>query len=86
MRSASATSDDLPATTRRASANCLRTRFTAVASGGCAELKPGGRRKAPPFLNVAFWHIPAGAAGGQHGQLLKDHATLAYQFLRYAAD
>jgi hypothetical protein len=38
MRLASATSDDSPATTKRASANCLRTRFTAAVSGGRAEV------------------------------------------------
>ena len=39
MRSASATSDGLPAITMRASANCPRTRFSGAASRGRAELE-----------------------------------------------
>ena len=51
MHRASPTSDDLPATTRRASENCPRRRFTAAALGERADLKsfpkafsPGARR------------------------------------------
>jgi hypothetical protein len=42
MRLVWGTSDDLPATTMRASANYLRTRFTAAAFGRCAELQTSG--------------------------------------------
>src|SRR5262249_35894783 len=47
MRLAWATSDDLPATTMRASANYLRTRFIAAALG---FLETGRRRSAPLCL------------------------------------
>ena len=56
-RQGRATSDDLLATTRRSSANCLRTLFIAAASGRRAELQPVGHRSAPPFLNVALWRL-----------------------------
>jgi hypothetical protein len=53
MRLAWATSDDLPATTMRASANYLRTRFTAVALGRYAELQTSG----PQRIAIPAWMI-----------------------------